>query len=136
MLKRQIAIMVLGLGLAVSANAYGPCDEDEAKLCDASTHAETIKACLHKNVDRLSPECQAFVKSKDAEWQKTLKSWSQVQKVCDSEAQKHCGDEVKRDQIKAVQVCLMAEAASLSPGCKKELNRHIREYQPTIKPLP
>ena len=136
MIKQVLCAIIISLSLCHAAQAYGPCDEDEAKLCDSNTHAETVKACLHKNVERLTAECKAFVKSKEADWQKTINSWSLVKKSCASEVQKQCSEEAKMEQMKALQVCLMAEAESLSAACKKDLNRHIREFQPSIKPLP
>lgn len=135
---RKIAFMGIlwVLNAAGTTYAYGPCDEDEAKLCDTHSHAETVKACLHKNVDRLSADCKAFVKAKDAEWQKTVKSWDLVKTACASDTEKHCKEATKQEQMKALQVCLMAEAKALTSACKQDLNRHIREFQPSIKALP
>jgi hypothetical protein len=120
------------------AQAYGPCDADEEKFCAAYTHQETTQACLHKKVEQLSPDCQTYVRSREAEWKKTVKSWEQVKKACTADLNKHCQQQLKDEdeKIKALQVCLMSEGQSLEPACKKELNRHIGEFQPGIKPVP
>lgn len=118
--------------------AYGPCDDDEAKYCDQNTHQETVKACLHKRIDELTPGCRDFVKSQEDSWSKVKSSWNQVKIACESSIKNLCSrlDQDTMDKMKAVQVCLMSDAKSLDKACKKDLNRHIHDHQPNIKELP
>jgi hypothetical protein len=119
------------------AHAYGPCDADEEKLCASSTHEETVRACLHKKAAQLSPSCRAFVKSQEAEWQKVLESWRRVKAACQKDLAQSCKDELQQadEKMKTLQFCLMTGSETLSASCKQDLNRHIREHQPNIKPL-
>jgi hypothetical protein len=130
-----VLIMSAAFEIRSQALAYGPCDEDTEKLCANDTHQETVKACLHKKVDQLSPDCKKFVQSKESDWQKVLDSWATVKSACKSELAKNCKDYLDQDdeKMKGTQVCLMTEAKSLSAECKKELNRHIHDFQPGIK---
>jgi|GEM_PF-3036649 len=118
--------------------AYGPCDEDVQKLCTGEFHQETARTCLHKKVEQLSPECKSFVKSKEESFKKTTASWDKVKSACTSEIDKDCADvKAKADElIKAMQVCLMTVSEKLSADCKKDMNRHIKEFQPNIREIP
>jgi hypothetical protein len=124
--------------LAEKSIAYGPCDDDEAKFCAKDTHQETVRECLHKKVDQLSPECRDFVKTKESSWAKTQTSWESVKMSCQLDIKRHCKDldQENLEKMKAVQVCLMSEGKSLQDACKKDLNRHIREHQPSLKEIP
>ena len=124
-------------GLATTGFAYGPCDEDVQKLCTGAFHRETEQTCLHKQIDKLSPDCKMFVKTREDEWKKTMTSWDKVKAACSKEIDKECA-EVKSqadEPVKALQVCLMMESEKLSAPCKKEINRHIKEFQPNIRAI-
>lgn len=131
--------IALALGLAATrVLAYGPCDEDVQKLCNGAWHQETERTCLHKKIEQLSPECKAFVKSKEDGWKQTMASWDKAKTACQKEINQECS-EVKakaEEPIKALQVCLMTVSEKLSANCKKEMNRHIKEYQPNIREIP
>jgi hypothetical protein len=140
MLKIRYAILIV-ISITTSAErsvAYGPCDEDEAKFCAKDTHQETVRECLHKRMDQLSPECRDFVKTKESGWSKTQTSWDSVKNACQIDIKKHCKemDPETLSKMKAVQVCLMSEGKNLQASCKKDLNRHIRDHQPNIKEIP
>jgi hypothetical protein len=119
------------------AHAYGPCDADEEKLCASKTHEETVRACLHKKVAELSPGCKTFVQSQDAEWRKVLASWRRVKAACQKNLAQSCKDALQQtdEKMKTLQFCLMADSETLSVACKQDLNRHIRDFQPNIKPV-
>ncbi len=118
--------------------AYGPCDDDVQKLCKEEFHQETERTCLHKQIDQLSPECKAFVKSKDEDWKNIMTSWDKVKVACQKEIDKECAEiNAKAEKpVKALQVCLMMESEKLGGDCKKEMNRHIKDHQPGIREIP
>lgn len=126
------------ISLAGTAFAYGPCDEDVQKLCNGEFHQETERTCLHKKVDQLSPDCKAFVKSKEDSFKKTMTSWDKVKVACQKDIEQICADVKARadDPVKALQVCLMMDSEKLSADCKKDINRHIKEFQPNIREIP
>lgn len=117
--------------------AYGPCDQDVQKLCIGAFHQETERTCLHKKIEELSAECKVYVKSKDEDWKKSMASWDKVKVACSKEIDQHCADvKAKTEEpIKALQVCLMTESEKLSAPCKKDVNRHIKEFQPNIREI-
>ncbi|HET9235801.1 MAG TPA: hypothetical protein VFO10_01040 [Oligoflexus sp.] len=137
-------LITLSLGLiSTGLHAYGPCDEDVQKLCTGEFHQETERTCLHKKVEQLSAECKAFVKSKEDSWKKIMTSWDKVKVACQKEIDKECADvkvkagEPKADEpVKALQVCLMMVSENLGGDCKKDMNRHIKEFQPNIREIP
>jgi hypothetical protein len=135
--RTLVALSLVVACRAGVAHAYGPCDADEEKLCASSTHEETVRACLHKKAAQLSPSCRAFVKSQEAEWQKVLESWRRVKAACQKDLAQSCKDELQQadEKMKTLQFCLMTGSETLSASCKQDLNRHIREHQPNIKPL-
>lgn len=132
-------LITLALGpMSGSLLAYGPCDEDVQKLCNGEFHGETERTCLHKKVEQLSPDCKAFVKSKEDSWKKTMTSWDKVKVTCQKEIDKECADVKAKaeESVKALQVCLMMVSEKLSSDCKKDMNRHIKEFQPNIREIP
>jgi len=62
-------------------------------------------------------------------------SFSQVRARCASEIEKFCKDVECPKLMKPTQVCLMMVDKEIGKDCKKEINRHIDEYQPYIKVL-
>jgi hypothetical protein len=136
-MKNFLITLTLGL-MSTSLLAYGPCDEDVQKLCTGEFHQETERTCLHKKVEQLSAECRAFVKSKEDSWKNTMTSWDKVKVACQKEINKECADVKAKadDPVKALQVCLMMESEKLSSDCKKDMNRHIKEFQPNIREIP
>lgn len=136
--KFYMVWVLMGFSASTLSYAYGPCDIDEAKLCDGNLHQQTVKECLHKNLDQLSPECRDFVKTKEKSWSKIRVSWQEVRSSCEAEIKKNCRDlePDAQEMMKAIQVCLMSTAQSLTSECKRNLNRHIREHQPNIKEIP
>jgi hypothetical protein len=144
--KRVILGGVLSLGLFAlnlkSAKAYGPCDQDGEKLCGDLGHKETLKNCLHRLQSKTSPECQAFLKSQEGNWQKITASWSKVLDGCKQEINSFCKETlVSSDEsgqfknMKDVQVCLMVQKEKIQKTCKNEMNRHIKEFQPNLNTL-
>jgi len=132
-------LISLAFGLSSSSLlAYGPCDEDVQKLCKDEFHQETERTCLHKKVEQLSADCKAFVKGKEDSWKKTMTSWDKVKSACQKEIEKDCAEvKAKADEpIKALQVCLMMVSENLGSECKKDVNRHIKEFQPNIREIP
>ena len=79
-----------------------------------------------------------IIPTKESSWAKTQTSWESVKKSCQLDIKKHCKDldQENLEKMKAVQVCLMSEGKNLQDGCKKDLNRHIRDHQPNIKEIP
>jgi hypothetical protein len=137
--RMKTILITLALGLSSgSLLAYGPFDEDVQKLCKGEFHQETERTCLHKKVEQLSPECKAFVKGKEDSWKKSMTSWDKVKVACQKEIDKECAEvKTKADEpIKALQVCLMMVSENLGSECKKDMNRHIKEFQPNIRELP
>jgi hypothetical protein len=136
-MKTLFIMLALGLSSG-SLLAYGPCDDDVQKLCKGEFHQETERTCLHKKIEQLSPECKNFVKSKEDSWKKMLASWDKVKGACQKEIEKECADvKTKADEpIKALQVCLMMTGETLGSDCKKDINRHIKEFQPNIREIP
>jgi hypothetical protein len=136
-MKNFLISLTLGL-MSTGLLAYGPCDEDVQKLCTGEFHQETERTCLHKKVEQLSADCKAYVKSKEDSWKKTMTSWDKVKVACQKEIDKECADvKVKADEpVKALQVCLMMESEKLGSDCKKDMNRHIKEFQPNIREIP
>jgi hypothetical protein len=134
----HITLCALLLATAPRAIAYGPCDSDTEKYCATDTHQETVKACLHKKIEQLAPDCKVFVKSQEEEYLKAVKSFEQVKTACATEIAKKCEAIAKEEdaKAKALQVCLMSESKDLRAPCKQDLNRHIREFQLNIKELP
>ncbi len=121
------------------ALAYGPCDADAKRLCASQEyHGETEKNCLHFQVEQVQNSlCVDFLRQEESEWRKSVDSFRQVQTSCRAELQKHCAEVAESDrQFKAQQTCLMSERDQLSAGCKTEINRHIRSFQPSIRELP
>ncbi len=117
--------------------AYGPCDQDVQKLCTGAFHQETERTCLHKKIEELSAECKSYVKSKEVEWKRSMDSWDAVKIACSKDIDQECA-EVKakaEEAIKALQVCLMTVSEKLSAPCKKDVNRHIKEFQPNIREI-
>ncbi len=136
-MKKFFITMALGL-VSPGLLAYGPCDEDVQKLCKGEFHQETERTCLHKKVEVLSAECKAFVKGKEDSWKKSMTSWDKVKVACQKEIDKDCA-EIKAksdDAVKALQVCLMMASENLGGDCKKDMNRHIKEFQPGIREVP
>ncbi|MCX6127534.1 MAG: hypothetical protein NTX25_00550 [Proteobacteria bacterium] len=136
-LSKHHPAMILATFIACSSTvllAYGPCDDDVEKLCRDSFHQETEKTCLHKQIDRLSPSCKAFVQSKEGDWKAMMASWEKVIAACKKEIEQHCADiqSTKDTPIKAMQVCLMMSSEKLSSTCKQDMNRHITEFQANI----
>jgi hypothetical protein len=136
-MKNILITLALAL-LSARVFAYGPCDEDVQKLCKGEFHQETERTCLHKKVEQLSAECKAFVKGKEDSWKKTMTSWDKVKVACQKEIDKECAEvKAKADEaIKALQVCLMMVSENLGTECKKDMNRHIKEFQPGIREIP
>lgn len=136
-MKNILITLALAI-LSARVLAYGPCDEDVQKLCKGEFHQETERTCLHKKIDQLSAECKAFVKGKEDSWKKTMTSWDKVKVACQKEIDKECAEvKAKADEaIKALQVCLMMVSENLGTECKKDMNRHIKEYQPGIREIP
>lgn len=120
------------------ALAYGPCDQDEAKLCTSSElHGETTKTCLHFQAAEVSdPDCRAFLQKNEPAWKKFLESFTALQNACQSELQSLCPTLVQeKRRLKAQQTCLMSEREKLGSSCKAAINSHIRSHQPQIKEL-
>jgi hypothetical protein len=136
-MKNVLITLYLSL-MSTGLRAYGPCDEDVQKLCKSEFHQETERNCLHKKVEQLSAECQAFVKGKEGSWKKTMTSWDKVKVACQKEIDKECAElKGKADEsIKGLQVCLMMVSENLGSECKTEMNRHIKEFQPGIREIP
>jgi hypothetical protein len=67
-----------------------------------------------------------------------MTSWDKVKVACQKELDKECADvKVKADEpVKALQVCLMMVSEKLGSDCKKDMNRHIKEFQPNIREIP
>ncbi len=136
-MKNILITLALGL-VSTGLLGYGPCDEDVQKLCKVDFHQETERTCLHKKVEQLSAECKAFVKGKEDSWKKSMTSWDKVKVACQKEIDKDCA-EIKAksdDPVKALQVCLMMASENLGGDCKKDMNRHINEFQPGIREIP
>ncbi len=130
----------LSAGLPGSLYGYGPCDADREKLCESQTHKETEQNCLHRHKAKTSPQCQEFLKTQEPQWQKLTQSWSKVLDTCKKELGTHCKEisgavDKKFENMKEAQVCLMVARDELGETCKKEINRHIGEFQPHIQPL-
>jgi len=138
----RVLVTAMFFGFGHLAQAYGPCDKDAEKLCGDLGHKETLKNCLHRVQSKTSPECQAFLKSQDGNWQKLTASWAKVQNACKQEISTHCKETVLSAEeggafknMKDQQVCLMVNKEKLQPACKTDINRHIAEFQPNLNPL-
>ncbi|MGE0172509.1 MAG: hypothetical protein AB7T49_06990 [Oligoflexales bacterium] len=129
----SILTSVYLLNIGSYAIAYGPCDEDEEKFCASENHGETVKTCLHTNIDKLSKDCKAFVLTKHDEWKKSVSDLDSVKEKCKEEGEKFCGEEGSTQ--KPYVVCLMTHGDHLSKDCKTSLNQHITNFLPTIKTL-
>ncbi|MFY7928118.1 MAG: hypothetical protein ACOVS5_04535 [Oligoflexus sp.] len=131
-------ISAVCLLLSLRAAAYGPCDADKEKLCESKDfHGETEKNCLHFNIEQVSnPQCKEFLKINEAEWKKSIESFATVQQECAEELKSTC-PEVKADErrLKAKQTCLMSNREKLGESCKREINRHIREFQSHLREI-
>lgn len=119
--------------------AYGPCDADATKLCESDDfHGETEKNCLHYSKDQVQDTaCKEFLNREEGNWKKTLESFQAVKAQCKSEMEKSCPEVAGVERrLKAQQTCLMSTAEKLGTECKKELNRHIREFQSNLREIP
>ncbi len=66
---------------------------------------------------------------------KKQKSFALVRTRCKSEIEKLCQGIECPQLMKPTQVCLMMNDGDISKECKREINRHIKEYQPSVKAL-
>lgn len=62
-------------------------------------------------------------------------SFAQLRKACAADIEKFCKDIECTELMKPVQVCLMMESDQISAACKKDINRHIEAFQPSVRPL-
>lgn len=66
---------------------------------------------------------------------KKQESFRLVRSHCQTEINKLCQEVECPQLMKPTQVCLMMNEDELSQECKKDLNRHIKAYQPYLKSL-
>lgn len=124
---------LFALIVSFDAFAYGPCDADAEKLCATAHHGETTKVCLHKNAEKVSEDCRAFLKKEEKGFQDREKSLGQVRQACKDDITKFCAE--SRDSDKPLTVCLMGSGEKLQESCKTDVNRHIRDHLPGIRQI-
>ncbi|GMV39516.1 MAG: hypothetical protein AMXMBFR64_12320 [Myxococcales bacterium] len=114
------------LGAATTASAASPCANDIAKFCKGvKAGGGRVKACLDKNVDKLSDGCRKLRGDKAARHS----AWAAA---CDGDVAKHCtGVESGKGRILT---CLEKKHYALSDACKSVIDEDLEKRMITTGP--
>jgi hypothetical protein len=113
-------ILLCSLALSGACTHTAPCD-DKGSVDEIAQHISNSGSCDPDVAIESDPQKK--------------KSFQSVRIHCQSEIKKLCHEVECPELMKPMQVCLMTFDQDLSKECIRDLNRHIRAFQPYVKTL-
>lgn len=132
-MKAHDRLKVRGLSIIVTLFVNSSCTHADSEQAQTRNNTEVPTAQHIDNSTSPVSNCNGSTAVEhNPEKQKSFES---VRLKCQSEIAKLCQSVECPTLMKLIQVCLMTFDDELSKECKKDINRHIKAFQPFVKPL-